>query len=82
MSIFVPHCDEHGAAETVGLASGFEDVGSIGDAIQQRLAEAGVGETEDHSENGRLVVMMTAAFSARSAMTWKSISAPTSARGT
>ena len=35
-----------------------------------------------HSENGRLVVTMTAVFSARSAMTWNRNSAPTSASGT
>jgi hypothetical protein len=35
-----------------------------------------------HSENGRLVVTITAAFSARSAMTWNKNSAPISARGT
>lgn len=34
----------HGAAEAVGLASGLEDVGAIGDAVEQRFAEAGVGE--------------------------------------
>ena len=46
-------------------------------ALQRRV----LGKTDDHSENGRLVVMMMAAFSARSAMTWKSSSAPASAKG-
>ena len=36
----------------------------------------GLGRTWVHSENGRLVVTMTAARSARSAMTWNSSSAP------
>jgi len=39
-------------------------------------------KTWGHSEKGRLVVTMTAAFSALSAMTWKSSSAATSASGT
>jgi hypothetical protein len=46
-------------------------VSAIGDPVQQRLSEAGVGITWVHSENGKFVVRMTAAFSARSAMTWK-----------
>ena len=37
------------------------------------------GSERVHSENGRLVVRMTAAFSARSAMIWKRNSAPKSA---
>jgi len=40
------------------------------------------GNTCGHSENGRFVVTTTAAFSARSAITWKSSSAPASANGT
>jgi hypothetical protein len=34
------------------------------------LHRRGLGITCDHSENGRLVVTITAAFSARSAITW------------
>src|SRR6267143_1298061 len=40
------------------------------------------GNTVVHSENGRFVVMITAAFSALPAITWNSISAPASARAT
>jgi len=48
------------------------------DALQSRA----LGITCVHSENGRLVVTIAAAFSARSAMTWNRNSAPTSASGT
>jgi hypothetical protein len=47
-------------------------------ALQRRA----LGNTDVHSEKGRLVVAMSAAFSARSAMSWKSSSAPTSASAT
>ena len=47
-------------------------------ALQRRV----LGMTLVHSEKGKLVVRMTVAFSARSAMTWKRNSAPTSAIGT
>src|SRR5260370_3456661 len=45
-------------------------------ALQSRA----LGITWVHSENGRLVVTITAAFSARSAMTWNRNSAPASAK--
>ena len=45
-------------------------------ALQSRV----LGMTGDHSENGRLVVTVAAAFSARSAMTWNS-SSPAFLRG-
>ena len=34
----------HRAVDTVGFISGFEDMGAIGDVIQQRCAQAAVGE--------------------------------------
>ena len=46
-------------------------------ALQSRA----LGITCVHSENGRLVVRITAAFSARSAITWNRNSAPMSAIG-
>ena len=46
------------------------------------LHSRGLGMTCDHSENGRLVVTMTAAFSARSAITWNINSHAVSASGT
>ena len=42
----------------------------------------GLEITCHHSENGRLVVMTTAAFSARSAVTWNINSHAVSAKGT
>ena len=71
-----------GTAEAVGLGAGFDDVGAVGDTVDQRLAQPGVGNHRGPFREGRLVVTITAAFSARSAMTWNRISAPTSARGT
>src|SRR6516164_4669867 len=32
-----------GTAEAVGLGSGFDDIGAVSDAVDQRLAEPGVG---------------------------------------
>jgi len=46
------------------------------------LHSRGLGITWVHSEKGRFVVRIIAARSARSAITWKMNSAPTSARGT
>ena len=46
-------------------------------ALQSRA----LGRAWVHSEKGRLVVKITAAFSARSATTWNRNSAPTSASG-
>jgi hypothetical protein len=40
------------------------------------LHSRALGMTCVHSENGRLVVTMTAAFSARSAMTWNRLPLP------
>ena len=47
-------------------------------ALQRR----GLGNTCVHSENGRFVVTINAARSARSAITWNRNSAPMSASGT
>jgi hypothetical protein len=47
----------------------------VGQPIDQRLAQPWV-------ENGRLVVTLTAAFSARSAITWNVSSHAVSASGT
>ena len=46
------------------------------------LHNRGLGNTDVHSENGRLVVMIKAARSARSEITWNRNSAPMSASGT
>src|SRR6516165_9045757 len=46
------------------------------------LHKRGFGNTVVHSENGRLVVTMIAARSARSEITWNRNSAPMSANGT
>src|SRR3990172_7050946 len=46
------------------------------------LHKRALGITWVHSEKGRFVVRISAAFSARSATTWNRSSAPTSARGT
>jgi hypothetical protein len=46
------------------------------------LQSRGFGNTVVHSENGKLVVTIMAARSARSEITWKRNSAPMSARGT
>ena len=59
-----------------------EPVLLVGEPIEHCFAEPCVVKTWGHSEKGRLVVTMTAAFSALSAMTWKSSSAATSAKGT
>ena len=54
---------------------------SVGRSISA-LHSRGFQITCDHSENGRLVVTMTAAFSARSAIIWNINSQAVSARGT
>ena len=46
------------------------------------LQSRGLGNTVVHSENGKFVVTISAARSARSAITWNRNSAPTSASGT
>ena len=33
-----------GAAEAIGIGSGFDDVGAVGDPVEQRLAQPGIGE--------------------------------------
>jgi hypothetical protein len=54
---------------------------AVGDAVDNSLHSLALGLTEVRAEHGRLVVTMTAAFSARSAMTWNTNSPPTSASG-
>jgi hypothetical protein len=70
------------AAEAVGLGAGLDEMRAVGDTVDKRLAQPGVGNNLRPLENNRLVVTITAAFSARSAMTWNRNSAPTSANGT
>lgn len=44
----------------LGLVSGLQDVCAIGDAVKSSALQRRVlGKTEDHSEKGRLLVMMT-----------------------
>ena len=56
---------------------------AVGNRIGRRIITLPVSwMTCDHSENGRFVVTMTAAFSARSAITWNISSHAVSASGT
>lgn len=70
------------APKSIRLAARLDDVSAIRQPVQQRLHSRLFGITYVHSENGRFVVISTAAFSARSATTWNRNSAPTSAIGT
>ena len=59
------------STEAVGLGAGFDDV-RLATLHSTALQSRGLVNTCGHSEKGRLVVTMMAAFSARSAMTWNS----------
>jgi hypothetical protein len=61
----------------VRLRTRLDDVCLVGEPVEHGLAEPCVGEELGQFREGQLVVTMTAAFSARSAMTWKSSSAAT-----
>ncbi len=53
----------------MGCRTAVDDVRPVGNAVEQRLAQPGIGNDLVRSENGRLVVTITAAFSACSATT-------------
>ena len=46
----------HRTADNIGFSSGFEDMGAISDAIQQRFAQADVGEDAESGHHGGLPV--------------------------
>jgi hypothetical protein len=68
-----------GAFEAKAVLAGFDDMRLVRDAVDQRFAETCVGNDFGPYRKGHLIVRMTVAFSARSAMTWNRYSAPTSA---
>ena len=57
------------SAESITLGSGFNDVCTVGQPVHHGLAQPRIGDHLVHSENGRFVVMITAARSARPAIT-------------
>ncbi len=62
-------------AEAIRLRAGLDDVRLMCEPVDHGLAQPCVGEDLGHSEKGRFVLTMMAAFSARSATTWKRSSA-------
>jgi hypothetical protein len=64
-----------GAGEAVGLGAGLDDGGVEGEAVDDRGAEAGVGEGLGPAKLS-LDAMATLAVSSRSVRTWNSSSAP------
>jgi hypothetical protein len=70
------------AAEAVRLGAGFENVRTVSDAIQECLAQARVRNDLSPLRKREVGRQQHGCTSARSAMTWKRNSAPSSARGT
>ena len=68
--------------QPIGLGAGLEDVGAVGEPVDDRGGEAPSGKTEPHSPKGRLLATAIEARSSRSVMTWKSSSAPRGSRWT
>jgi hypothetical protein len=62
--------------ETVGVGAGFDDVAAECETVNDRGAEAGVGEGLVQPSGASLDAIATDAFSSRSVRTWNSSSAP------
>lgn len=70
------------ASEAIRFRPRFDDMRPVREAIQQRLAQPRIRKNLCPPENGKFVVTISVARSARSAITWNKNSAPISASGT